>query len=122
MQRRGGVMGAAGPPLTFCFLPPGAAGRRVLELQAVVVRRRRRRGRRRGAAFLPPSWFCIRALLGLSVHLRVQPCGSTGIKAVCETVAVLGGSVLPPPAAPPQPSPPRQLCLLRELAPGCTRC
>lgn len=64
MQRRGGVVGAVGPPLTFCFLPPGAAGRRVLELRAVVVRRRRRRGRRRGAAFLPrgsvsePSWGC----------------------------------------------------------------
>lgn len=57
MQRRGGVVGAVGPPLTFCFLPPGAARRRVLELRAVVVRRRR-------AAFLPrgsvsePSWGC----------------------------------------------------------------
>lgn len=63
---------------------------------------------------LPPSWFCIRALLGLSVHLCVQPCRSTGIKAVCETVAVLGGSILPPPAAPPQPSPSPGSCVCSE--------
>ncbi|XP_015155441.1 uncharacterized protein LOC100859819 isoform X3 [Gallus gallus] len=51
---------------------PGAAGRGGEEEEE--------KGEEEGSG-LPPSWFCIRALLGLSVHLCVQPCRSTGIKA-----------------------------------------
>uniref|UniRef100_A0A8V1ACD1 Cocaine- and amphetamine-regulated transcript protein n=1 Tax=Gallus gallus TaxID=9031 RepID=A0A8V1ACD1_CHICK len=52
---------------------PGAAGRGGEEEEE--------KGEEEGSG-LPPSWFCIRALLGLSVHLCVQPCRSTGIKAL----------------------------------------